>query len=382
MKAVALFIYGINNLKGGGGAERFFADFYDDYNELTTKNFNLYYIIDKQSVNELKSVGKLKNNINCLNFKIISNRFKTQIEFLNLLKYIFIYKIKLIHLPLYNFHYLPLLKKLNQLPNWLKPKLVVNISSCYVIPGIKSKNKTDINTYFPLFKEIEIDGYFSWYKNFEEYVIENKHIFRKIPYCFSITSRYSDIKNYYPEIKNNLVVFAARLDEQKQPFWFIEAIELINKSNPKIIENWKFVIYGNGILREELKEKIHKLELQSKIELKIEGELYKVFNKSKIFVSCQEFENFPSLSMAEAMASGNAIVARNVGQTNYFLKEDINGKFIEPDSPEGLSKVLIYLMYNEHIIEKMGEKSNEFLHTTHTFKNFVPQIENFWKKLI
>ncbi len=43
MKAVALFIYGINNLKGGGGAERFFADFYDDYNDLTTKNFNLYY---------------------------------------------------------------------------------------------------------------------------------------------------------------------------------------------------------------------------------------------------------------------------------------------------------------------------------------------------
>ncbi|MCA0431124.1 MAG: glycosyltransferase [Bacteroidetes bacterium] len=382
MKAVALFIYGINNLKGGGGAERFFADFYDDYNDLTTKNFNLYYIIDKQSVNELNSVGKLKNNINCLNFKIISNRFKTQIEFLNLLKIILTYKIKLIHLPLYNFHYLPLLKKLNKLPKWIKPKLVINISSCYLIPGIKSKNETDINTYFPLFKEIEIDGYFSWYRNFEEYVLENKEKFKNNPICYSITSRYSDTKNFYPQIKENIIVFAARLDEQKHPSWFIEAVDLIKKSNPKIIENWKFILCGNGILREELEKKIHNQDLESTIELKIEGELYKIFNKSKIFVSCQEFENFPSLSMAEAMASGNAIIARNVGQTNYFVKEDLNGKFIEPDTPEGLANALIYLINNENIIAKMGMKSNELMQTTHTFENFVPQIEKFWKKLI
>ncbi len=382
MKSVAFFIFGIQNLKGGGGAERFFSDFYDQYNNLEEKSFKLYFITDKQSINELNSVGKLKNKVNCLKFKIFSNRFKNRLEFLQLLKIIIRHNIKLIHLPLFNFHYLSLLKKINKLPSFLRPKLIVNISSCYLVPGLQNKVQNEVNTFFPLFNEIEIDGYFSWYNNFCDYINNNKQLFKKVPFTYAITSRYSNTNYFFPEKKENIIVFAARLDEQKRPDWFIKAIRLILNENEDLFKDWKFIICGNGVLKSVLETEAKVLNLEGKIEFKVEGELYKVFNKSKIFVSCQDFENFPSLAMAEAMSSGNAIIARNVGQTNYFLKENENGMFIKPDSAIGLAQAIFNLVKEEKLIKNMSDKSVELMNTVHTFENFVPQIENFWKKII
>ena len=79
MANVAFLIFGVVELKGGGGAERFFADFFEIYNQSKTKH-KLYYIIDKTSIGNLNKVGKLNSIDNILNFKIVSNRFKNVLE--------------------------------------------------------------------------------------------------------------------------------------------------------------------------------------------------------------------------------------------------------------------------------------------------------------
>ena len=135
-------------------------------------------------------------------------------------------------------------------------------------------------------------------------------------------------------------------------------------------------------MRINLIERSKKRDVYQFIEFKIEAELQHILNHSLIYVSCQDYENFPSLTMAEAMASGNAIVARPVGQTSYFVKDSYNGKILKEDSPNGVASTLMELMSNLSETLFMGKNSVEIMNTTHTYNNFKNQIEEFWLSVI
>jgi glycosyltransferase involved in cell wall biosynthesis len=386
MANVALFIFGITELKGGGGAERFFADFFDIYNQKVTAH-KLYYLLDKGSVANLNKVGKLSETRNILKFKIFSNRFKDTLEFFQIVKYIITKGIKIIHIPLYSVSYIPLIKKLNGLPSFLKPKIVINIVNCYVPFAIKDEkhesHKGMKNTYQPLFNTVNVDGYFCWNQNFVDY-INNENVYpeKSKPLLYAISSRFSDVKKFFPAEKKNTIVFAARLDNQKHPQWFVEAVNDLKKQNPELISKWKFILSGNGPLRESLIEYADKNGLKENIEFVIEGDLSGLLNSSKAYVSCQDYDNFPSLAMAEAMAAGNAIIARNVGQTGLFVKHKQNGLVLEKDSPEGLANAMKYYIENDSMHAAMANESVRLMKEVHTADNFIKQIDEYWTKIL
>lgn len=385
MANVALFIFGITELKGGGGAERFFADFFEIYNEKKTKH-NLYYLLDKNSVSNLNRVGKLAGTKNILNFNIFSNRFKDTLEFLQMVKFIITKGIKIIHIPLYSVSYIPLIKKLNGLPAFLKPKIVVNIVNCYVPYAIKDENHVSHKgikaTYEPLFNKVNVDGYFCWNQNFVDY-INNENIYRERnkPLLYAISSRFSDTHKFYPAEKKNEIVFAARLDHQKHPQWFLDAINILKKESPAAIKGWKFIMSGNGPLRDSLINYAKTNELNN-IEFVIEGDLSKMLNSSKAYVSCQDYDNFPSLAIAEAMTAGNAIIARNVGQTDLFVKHNKNGMLLNKDSPDGLAEAIKAYIENDSVHEAMSKESVRLMKEVHTADNFIKQIDEYWTKIL
>lgn len=386
MANVALFIFGITELKGGGGAERFFADFFEIYNKKKTKH-NLYYLLDKGSVSNLNKVGKLSSAKNILNFNIVSNRFKDTLEFLQIVKYIVAKGIKIIHIPLYSVSYIPLIKKLNGLPSFLKPKIVINIVNCYVPFAIKDENhvshKGIKGTYEPLFSKVNVDGYFCWNQNFVDYInSENIYPGTNKPLLYAISSRFSDTEKFYPLEKKNEIVFAARLDDQKHPQWFLEAINILKKESPATIKNWKFIMSGNGPLRDSLIEFADKNNLKENTEFVIEGDLSKLLNASKAYVSCQDYDNFPSLAMAEAMTAGNAIIARNVGQTDLFVKHNKNGLLMQKDSPEGLAEAIKTYIENDSVQPEMAKESIRLMKEVHTADNFIRQIDEYWTKIL
>src|SRR5437773_2457023 len=123
---VAFLFTGVGNLSGGGGAERFFSDFFEKY-QRSNPSYNLYFISDKESIKNFNSLGNLINNKNVITFNIINNRFKNKIETVQLTKLIIQYKIKLIQVPLYNIHYYPLIKAIDGLPSLIRPKLTITV---------------------------------------------------------------------------------------------------------------------------------------------------------------------------------------------------------------------------------------------------------------
>lgn len=384
MANIALFIFGINDLSGGGGAERFFADFFDVYSNSETKH-KLYYIIDKNSVSNLNKVNKLTYIRNLLDFRIVSNRFKDVIEFIQIIRFILFKRIKLIHIPLYSISYVPLMRKINSLPSWIRPKLTINIVNCYVPQALNDAKHPQhtgfTKTYSPLFEELFPDGYFSWNQNFIDY-LKAENLSRNNQILYAIKSRFSDTKKFYPEVKSNTIVFASRLDQQKHPDWFIKALVLLKKKDKSKLEKWKFVVCGKGPLLDELQNEVEKNNLKSLVDFKEEGELWKILNYSKAYVSCQDYDNFPSLAMAEAMASGNAIIARNVGQTELFVKDLKNGILLKDDSPQGLADAIEYYISNPGIHQDLEKESLRLIREVHTPQNFIRQIDEFWDEVL
>lgn len=393
---IALIMFEIPDLSGGGGAERFFADFFEKYNDQVHPQNNIYLITD-DAINLIKA-GKLKSHrdkvITIFNYRhfIFSRNKKIQkiaSVFLGnflfcwfLIKIIIKKKIHIIHLPYYEIRDYYIYRVIDKLPAFIRPKIIFTIVDSK-FPYLYYSNSKEFffsteKFFYRFFNNVRIDGVYTWYLNVREFILEHKLI-KSNPPVGMPQSRFCDVPvEYFPEQKEKTIVYAARLDEQKNPLFFVSAVSIFKNTFPEI-DDWKFKIYGSGPLEQTIKEKIERLNLKELLEIDFGLDLKSVFAKSKCFVSTQDYENFPSMSMAEAMSKGNAVIARNVGQTWYFVKNKENGYTLDEDTPENLAFYLAeYIRLSDDAKKKMAEKSIELMTKVHTPANFITQIDKFW----
>ncbi len=382
MANIAFLFIGVSDISGGGGAERFFSDFLKDYQDANGKH-KLFMITDQISKENFNKVDKLKDCKNVLSFKIMNNRFKDRLEYWQLAKLIIKNRIKVLQIPLYGMHYYEVVKKIDKLPKAFRPKIVITITDSFLSHYYFDKEDKIYNykkMFGPLFDNVKIDAIISWYKLFKEWAIEKK-VVKSEPEIFVINSRYTGKK--FPEKfnKKNRIVYASRLTRAKKPLMLIEAIHIL-KQNQFNFSDWKFVIYGKGELENDIKAKVNEYNLNELVELTHHHDLTEAFSESKCFVSTQDFENFPSLAMNEAMAAGNAIIARNVGQTELFVKDDKNGLLLKEDNAKGLAHAINEFISNQAMQERMGAESIKLTKEVHTFSNFQTQMDNFWDTIL
>ena len=382
---VAIIFTGVAN-EFVGGAERFFADFYDIYNQQGQPKNNLFFMTNKQSLTVYThKLNKLNFKNNILLIPNFNNRFKYKLEpFFFILKLLF-NRIDILHVGSYGHQYYHLLKSTELIPKFLRPKIIVNIVDCeipYILKDTNSpKYKGYITKYGPLFNTVKVDGVYSWYKLFKEFAESEKSI-KSQPYIEVVKTRFSDTSRFIAsQHKKNEIVYAARLTEQKQPLFFLEAIKILKASGEEDISGWNFKIYGNGPLENDVKNYIERNGLMELVSYHSNSDLSSVFANSKCFVSTQDHENFPSLSMCEAMAAGNAVIARNVGQTDYFVKHQKNGFILDNDTPASLAKAMHTYISSPQLHKPMQNESIRLTKEVHTADNFIRDIDNFWKKV-
>lgn len=126
--------------------------------------------------------------------------------------------------------------------------------------------------------------------------------------------------------KERWVVFLGRFVALKQPLLLVEAI-------PKIIAHYPdihFYFLGEGSLQPQMEARLQQLGVRAAVTIQFEPQPTKILNRSSIFVSLQTEENYPSQSLLEAMACGNAIVATDVGET-WRLVDLENGLCVQPE---------------------------------------------------
>lgn len=172
--------------------------------------------------------------------------------------------------------------------------------------------------------------------------------------------------------RENVILTVGRLDANKNQRLLIEAF-----ANLKV-DNWKLVIAGDGVLREEYKKLTATLGIADKVEFV--GNVNNVsdyYNKAKIFVFTSNSEGFPN-ALLEAMSFGLPCISTDCPSgPSEIIKNSENGYLIEVNNRMQLEGQLTKLMNNPRLCKEFSDKA---LLSTDKFK--IQEIYKHWEILI
>lgn len=175
--------------------------------------------------------------------------------------------------------------------------------------------------------------------------------------------------------KERLIVFAARMESIKNPELFVSAIEIVSRQR----HDFSALMLGTGELDQRIDSLIHQKGLNSKLTRYFSSNPLSELSRAAVFVSIQEYDNYPSQSLIEAMASGCALISSDRGDTKRLVTSDVG--FLVPLRAEAIAERLIWMLdnFNDTII--MGERARQRVMREHTIERFTKHLEGVYEKI-
>jgi glycosyltransferase involved in cell wall biosynthesis len=179
-------------------------------------------------------------------------------------------------------------------------------------------------------------------------------------------------------LEKDIILFFGNLVKYKGPEVLLNAFHNIKNENP----NTLLVFAGTGPMQRKLitQSKIQGLVDDVKFTGYVEDSLKPLYYKA-VDIFC-----LPSLNLAEAfgivnleaMASGIPIIASNLGGIPEVVRDGENGLIFKPGDVEDLIKSLTYLLDNENIRRRMGEKGKR-MSQDYSWIKIAEQTEEVYK---
>ena len=208
---------------------------------------------------------------------------------------------------------------------------------------------------------------------------------------FTVVYNAVDIKQFSPEINSDMirrefsmppgvpvVGMVARLHSCKGHQYLLKAAVEVIKGLPEV----KFVLVGDGELREELENSAMRLGISKNIIFTGNREdvpqLIQLFNVAVLSSIHEGFGNF----LIEAMACSKPVVATNVGGIPEVVKNEETGILVPPENPEALAEGIIRLLRNKEESRRMGLAGRRRVEQYFDIKLKVRKVEEIYDKLI
>lgn len=171
------------------------------------------------------------------------------------------------------------------------------------------------------------------------------------------------------------IVAVGRLNPQKNQKLLIGAFSKIANKYPE----YQLIIYGEGVLREELESLIRRSNMEGRI--KLPGVVANVVNRivdSSVFVMTSDFEGMPNALM-EAMSIGLPCISTDCpcGGPRYLIKNNFNGILIPVGDEEKLINALRVLLDNHRFAEKLGREATEI-----RYQLSIEKIGSKWESFL
>ena len=160
-------------------------------------------------------------------------------------------------------------------------------------------------------------------------------------------------------LDKSIVLFVGNLTPYKGPDVLVKAMPVIIREVP----DTELVFVGSGGMREELGELSKKLRIEKYVKFAgfIEEGLKPLYYKAAdVFClpSTLNTEVFP-IVLLEASASGIPMVVSDLDTFKCIIEEGYNGLFTKRGDEKNLADVIVYLLENEDIREKMGKNGRK-----------------------
>ena len=130
--------------------------------------------------------------------------------------------------------------------------------------------------------------------------------------------------NFFNNNKNIIkIIFVGRYVDQKDPITFLKALSIINKKL-----NFKALIVGRGILKNEMISFIKKNKLEKKIKLlNFQENPYKYIAKSDLLVLSSRFEGLPNV-LLEALSLNKFVISSDCPTGPREILDNGRGGFL------------------------------------------------------
>ncbi len=173
----------------------------------------------------------------------------------------------------------------------------------------------------------------------------------------------------------NSLISVGRLVPAKGYKILIKALELLKNDSL----DFKCIIIGDGPLKQELLSQVQEKRLSKYIEFLGEQDLISIrdyLQKSSVYISSSLYEGF-SLSLLEAMACGNIVIATKAGTSEEIIENGVNGLLVDPSNPQDLKNKIKFALLNEET-QKYRRAANLAVKKSYSIENMVVQTQKLY----
>ena len=165
---------------------------------------------------------------------------------------------------------------------------------------------------------------------------------------------------------NPTILFVGRLHSQKNIISLIKAVKILKMEIPDI----KLILAGDGPLKEKIKQTIKKDKLQNNILVLgpvLGNDLIRLYKSSSIFVLPSVYEG-QSLAVLEAWAAKIPVIASDTGDSQYLVKNGVNGYLFKSLSDDKKLAGTIKIALSGKKLNEMGTNGYNFVKKNFSWK--------------
>jgi glycosyltransferase involved in cell wall biosynthesis len=152
----------------------------------------------------------------------------------------------------------------------------------------------------------------------------------------------------------------------------------------KVLENFptaKFLIIGDGVLRNKLEKQTRDLNLSSSFVFTgTRTDIPELLAALDVFVLPSSREGL-GISIIEAMAAAKPVVATYTGGIPEVVLDDETGFLVAPQNPNALARAIFELLDNPEKAAEMGRRGKERVKDKFTKERMISEIENLYESL-
>lgn len=175
-----------------------------------------------------------------------------------------------------------------------------------------------------------------------------------------------------------LVGIACRLEPEKDLFTWLKAARIIAAQ----VTAAEFVIAGEGSQRQELQEFSRNLGISERVHfLGLRDDVAEIFSASDLVMFSSRFEGL-SLALLEAMASGRAVIATDIGENRAVIEHGRSGVLVNPGDADALAGAAVRLLKDEKERQRLGEAARLTVKERFGVERWVGEVLAIYEELL
>jgi L-malate glycosyltransferase len=170
----------------------------------------------------------------------------------------------------------------------------------------------------------------------------------------------------------------AALVPHKGQRYLVEAAHLVVQQVPDA----RFVILGEGELREHLEKQVHEHHLEKHVLLPgFRTDVLGCIKGFDLFVMSSVTEGLGT-SLLDAMAAGRPIVATTAGGIPEIVEDSVNGLLVPPRDHHALADAVVRALKNPLLRQQMGDAGFARVKQRFTVERMVEQTADIYQRLV